>query len=390
MIVHPDSMPSVLDSHNSHALSHHTTNKKGAMPSKTLPDGTPLARLIAWEVTSACNLACKHCRAEAQLAPSDDELNHDEALRLIDSFPQVGSPIIIFTGGDPMMRQDIFELAKYATDKGLRCVMSPNGTLINHDSALKIKESGIMRCSISIDGPSAEYHDSFRGVHGAFDASMRGIEHLKSVGMEFQINTTVTRDNLHYFKQIFDLCEHLGASAWHIFLLVPTGRGKEIMDQVISAEEYENVLHWFYDFRKTTTMHLKATCAPHYYRIMRQRAKIDGLSVNPQTFGMDALTRGCLGGTGFCFISHSGQVQPCGYLNLKCGNIREQPFPEIWKNSTFFKQFRNKSEYKGKCGYCEYHNVCGGCRARAYTMFGDHMAEEPLCSYIPAREQPSA
>ncbi len=177
----------------------------------------------------------------------------------------------------------------------------------------------------------------------------------------------------------------MGACAWHIFLLVPTGRGKEITDQVISAREYEDVLHWFYEFRKNTDMHLKATCAPHYYRIMRECAHADGLEVNPQNFGMDAMTRGCLGGTGFCFISHVGQVQPCGYLPLDCGNVRQKPFPQIWRESDWFLKFRDKSCYEGKCGVCEYHNVCGGCRARAMSMLGNPLAEEPLCAHQPIK-----
>ena len=235
--------------------------------------------------------------------------------------------IIIFTGGDPMIRPDVYELIAYAGSKGLRCVMSPNGTLITPENARKIKEAGVQRCSISIDGYNAEKHDAFRCVPGAFDATMRGIEHLKAEGVEFQINTTVTRDNLHDFKKIFELCERIGAAAWHIFLLVPMGRAAELADQVITAQEYEDVLHWFYDFRKTTSMHLKATCAPHYYRIMRQRAREEGVSVTPATFGMDAMTRGCLGGTGFCFISHVGQVQPCGYLTLDCGKRPHDTVP---------------------------------------------------------------
>jgi len=357
------------------------------MQHKTLEDGTPACKLIAWEVTRSCNLACKHCRAEAHEEPYPGELSTEEAKALIDTFPEVGNPIIIFTGGDPMMRKDVYELVAYATDKGLRCVMSPNGTLITPETAKQMKESGVQRCSISIDGPSAAFHDKFRGVLGAFDQSMRGIQYLKDAGIEFQVNTTVTRENLPYFKDIFNLCEAIGAVAWHIFLLVPTGRAAQMGAEVITAEEYEEVLNWFYDFRKTTNMHLKATCAPHYYRIMRQRAKKEGIPVTPENFGMDAFTRGCLGGTGFCFISHVGQVQPCGYLELDCGNIKKTPFPEIWRTSEQFRQFRTKEEYDGKCGVCEYHNVCGGCRARGYSMSGDHMAEEPLCSYTPRKAQ---
>lgn len=348
-------------------------------------DGPPQLRLIAWEVTRSCNLACKHCRAEAHMEPYPGELSTAEAKALIDTFPAVGSPIIIFTGGEPLMRHDIFELIPYAKAKGLRCVMAPNGTLLTAENAARIKDAGIERCSISIDAPDAAGHDAFRGVSGAFAASMRGIEHLKSVDLEFQINTTVTKDNLHQFKEIFHLSENLGATAWHIFLLVPTGRAAELGAQVISAKEYEEVLNWFYDFRKTTKMQLKATCAPHYHRILRQRAKEEGVPVTFDTFGLDAVSRGCLGGVGFCFISHSGVVQPCGYLELDCGNVRTTPFPEIWKNSPQFANLRNPKVYIGKCGPCEYHRVCGGCRARAQTMRGNYLAEEPLCSYEPLR-----
>ncbi|MBR6625697.1 MAG: radical SAM protein, partial [Mailhella sp.] len=275
----------------------HPGGHPGAHPhaNRFLPDGSPKCRLVAWEVTRSCNLACKHCRAEAHPEPYPGELSNAEAKALIDTFPEVGSPIIIFTGGEPTLRPDVYELAAYARDKGLRCVMSPNGTRITPEEARKIKEAGFQRCSISIDGADAASHDAFRGVPGAFEASMRGIENLKAEGVEFQINTTVTKSNLHSFKEIFQLCERIGAAAWHIFLLVPMGRAAEIQEEVITAEEYEEVLHWFYDFRKTTKMHLKATCAPHYYRIMRQRAKEEGVKVDMENFGMDAMTRGCLG-----------------------------------------------------------------------------------------------
>ncbi len=372
-----------MESAHNVAMSGGTNPHAHPHAARLLPDGSPKCRLIAWEVTRSCNLACKHCRGEAITEAYPGELSTVEAKALIDTFPEVGEPIIIFTGGEPMMRPDVYELIRYATDKGLRCVFSPNGTLITAETAQKICEAGIKRCSISLDGPDAASHDDFRGVPGAFDASLRGIEFLKAAGVEFQINTTVTRNNLSSFKQIFTLCEQLGAAAWHIFLLVPMGRASSLADQVITAEEYEDVLHWLYDFRKLTSMHLKATCAPHYYRIMRQRAKEEGVTVTPENFGMDAMTRGCLGGTGFCFISHVGQVQPCGYLELNCGNIKTTSFPEIWKHSQYFQEFRTQEAYAGKCGVCEYHKVCGGCRARAYSMDQDHMGEEPLCTYIP-------
>ncbi len=167
---------------------------------------------------------------------------------------------------------------------------------------------------------------------------------------------------------------------------MPTGRAEELGAQVISAEEYEDVLNWFYDFQKTTDMQLKATCAPHYHRILRQRAKEDGIPVNFENFGLDAVSRGCLGGVGFCFISHRGQVQPCGYLELDCGNVLETPFPELWRNTQHFRNLRNPEVYEGKCGHCEYERVCGGCRARAQTMKGNYLEEEPLCSYQPKKQ----
>jgi heme b synthase len=310
-------------------------------------------------------------------------LDTQEAKALIDTFPQTGSPIIIFTGGEPLLRTDVFDLAVYAREKGLRCVMAPNGTLINAQNARAMREAGIERVSISIDGPDAGSHNVFRGVPGAFEASMQGIEYLKQAGIPFQINTTVTKNNLNSFEQIFTLAQNLGAVAWHIFLLVPTGRAAALQEEIISAVEYERILNWFYDFRRQTDMHLKATCAPHYHRILRQRAKEEGIAVNQENFGLDAVSRGCLGGIGFCFISHSGQVQPCGYLELDCGQVRETPFPEIWAESSHFQALRNPAAYQGKCGVCEYHRVCGGCRARALTMNGHYLAEEPLCSYVP-------
>ncbi len=379
-----------------HPTGHSVRHPDGAHPAgvpkghlgggpRSLEDGSPACRLIAWEVTRSCNLACRHCRAEAHPEPYEGELSTGEALALIETFPQVGSPIIIFTGGEPLMRPDLFELISAAHERGLTCACAPNGTLLTAENARRLKESGVERCSISIDGADAVSHDAFRGVEGAFAASMKGIEYLKAAGLPFQINTTVTKNNLSSFKKIFALCENLGAAAWHIFLLVPMGRGAGLADQVITAEEYEDVLHWLYEFRKSTAMHLKATCAPHYYRIMRQCAHEEGIPVSMENFGMDALTRGCLGGTGFCFISHTGQVQPCGYLELDCGNVRETPFPKIWRESRHFRDFRDQSAYKGKCGVCEYHRVCGGCRARAMSISGDHLGPEPLCTYTPVR-----
>ena len=354
-----------------------------AMQHALATGGTPVLRLVAWELTRSCNLACRHCRAEAHERPYPGECDTAAARALIDSFTELGNPIIIFTGGEPLLRHDLFPLVEYAAGKGLHCALALNGTLVTAENAARMKSAGVARCSVSIDGATEKAHDEFRGVPGAFAAAVRGIEHIKKAGLPFQINTTVTRGNLAHFREIFSLAEGLGAAAWHIFLLVPMGRAAFMADQVISAAEYEEVLNWLYDFRKTTAMSLKATCAPHYYRIMRQRAKEEGIAVTRESFGMDALTRGCLGGAGFCFISHTGAAQPCGYLELDCGNVFATPFPEIWRTSKVFLQLRDQKAYGGKCGICEYHAVCGGCRARARSLTGDHMAEEPLCAHIP-------
>jgi heme b synthase len=344
-------------------------------------------RLVAWETTRNCNLACIHCRASATAGPQEGELDTAEALRLLDQIAEVGKPIIILTGGEPLLRSDIFEIARYGTEKGLRMVMAVNGTLITKIIAQKLAQAGIQRISVSLDGATPESHDSFRRVVGAFEGTLRGIRILKSTGIEFQINTTITKTNLNQIPKIQQLAVDLGAVAHHIFLLVPTGRGKYIVDQEINAVEYEQSLNWFYEQREHIPLQLKATCAPHYYRILRQRAKEEGKTVSFQSHGLDAVTRGCLGGIGFCFISHQGIVQPCGYLDLNCGNIRQSSFADIWLHSKVFSALRNFDNLKGKCGRCEFKKVCGGCRARAYEATGDYLAEEPLCSYQPQNKE---
>ena len=344
-------------------------------------------RLVAWETTRNCNLACVHCRASATCGPYTGELDTQAALRLLDQIAEVGQPIVILTGGEPLLREDIFDIASHGHQQGLRMVMAPNGTLITPAIARKMADSGIQRISISLDGASRENHDRFRGVEGAYDGALQGIEHARQAGIEFQINTTVTRTNLDQIPQILRLAEKLGAVAHHIFLLVPTGRGKYIADQEITAQEYEQTLNWFYDQRGQTSLQLKATCAPHYYRILRQRAKQDGQKVTFETHGLDAVTRGCLGGTSFCFISHRGIVQPCGFLNTNSGDVTQTSFADIWHNSEVFQNLRDHNRLSGKCGACEYRNVCGGCRARAYEATGDYLAEEPLCSYQPILAQ---
>jgi AdoMet-dependent heme synthase len=339
--------------------------------------------MIAWEVTRGCNLACVHCRASAEQGPYPGELSTQECFGVMDEIASFSKPIVILTGGEPLLRPDIFDLSRYGTDKGFRMVMATNGTLMTAEGVQKMTASGIQRISVSLDGPDSETHDAFRKVKGSFEASLKGIELAKQGGLEFQINTTITRMNLHLIADILKLAVDLGAAAHHIFLLVPTGRGKGLQDQEISALDYEKTLNWFYEQRERVPLQLKATCAPHYYRILRQRAKKEGKKITPKEYGLDAMTRGCLGGISFCFLSHVGQVQPCGYLELDCGNVRNQSFKEIWESSPVFLNLRNTDGYQGKCGICEYRKVCGGCRARAYESSGDYMNEEPYCIYEP-------
>ena len=356
---------------------------------KKLPLLPKTLRMVAWEVTRRCNLSCVHCRASALRGPYPGELDTGRCLRLLDEIAAFSQPIIILTGGEPLLREDIFEIAGYGNRKGLRMVLATNGTLLSEETVGNMVRSGIRRVSVSIDGRDAESHDLFRGVPGAFDEAMRGIDLLKKGGMEFQINTTITQTNLNQIEAILELAVALGASAHHIFLLVPTGRGKDLGDQSISSAAYEKTLEWFHRQSALSPIQLKATCAPHYFRIVHQKDK-GMIKKHPQPEDVNApphfhaMTRGCLGGSSFCFISHTGQVQPCGYLEIDCGQITKKPFAEIWDHAPIFEDLRDLNRYGGKCGACPFIRVCGGCRARAFELTGDYLAEEPLCAYDPA------
>jgi heme b synthase len=341
----------------------------------------PPLRLLAWETTRRCNLDCWHCRAAASLGPYPGELTTDEGIKLLNDVASMGQVVIILTGGEPLLREDIYELAAHGHRIGHRMVMAVNGTLVTPEIAKRLKEVGIQRVSISIDGATAASHDDLRAVPGAFEGALRGIAAFKEAGMPFQINTTITKTNLAELPAIYELAINLGAAAHHVFVLVPTGRGAEMVDQLVSPEEYEETLRWMLERQKEGRLHLKPTCAPQYYRLWREDAHVRGEKITPQTHGMEAMTKGCLGGQGFAFVSYKGEVQPCGYLEQVAGNIREKPFPEIWANSELFQQLRAVDDYHGKCHACQYRKVCGGCRARAYAMTGDALAKDPICPY---------
>ncbi|AFM25625.1 heme b synthase [Desulfomonile tiedjei] len=340
-------------------------------------------RLVAWEMTRACNLACVHCRAGACADPDPEQLSFDEGRALIDGIAQVGKPILIMTGGEPLIRPDFFDLARYAIKAGLRAVLATNGVLVTPEVARDIAAVGIPRVSISIDGPTAESHDAFRKVPGAFDASLKGIANLKSAGVGVQINTTITRRNRDRLADIMNMAESIGAEAFHVFLLVPTGRAKDMAGEEMGPEEYEETLVEFYNLSRSSRLETKATCAPQYYRILRQQAKAEGIEVSDQTFGLNARTRGCLGGLSFVFVSHKGELQPCGYFDVQAGSIRKSSFKDLWENAEIFKNLRKFSLLEGKCGKCDYLRFCGGCRARAYEHTGRYMSEEPYCAHVP-------
>ena len=360
----------------------------------------PPPRLIFWETTAGCNLRCIHCRRVTiadQLTPQD--LTTQEACAMIDDIAAVGRPVFVLSGGEPLFRPDIYEIARYATDAGLPVALATNGTLVDDEVAEKIKASGVKRVSISFDGADAATHDAFRGLAGSFDGAIQGFKALRRVGLPVQINTTVANHNKAQLEAMRQLAKDLNAVGLHLFLLVPVGCGVEIADtQMINAREYEQVLNWLYDVEQSEPdLQLKATCAPHYFRVMRVRRAEEkrqgilrelpashGRQVNGHPHGqMHAATKGCLAGTGVSFISHRGEVFPCGYLPVEAGHVRTQPFGEIWQDSPLFAQLRDPDQLEGKCGVCQFKSLCSGCRARAYGMTGNYMAEEPFCAYEP-------
>jgi len=343
-----------------------------------------LPRLIAWEVTRSCPLACKHCRAAARNQPYEGELTTDEGRRLLENIASLARPTIILTGGEPMLREDIYDLASFADGLGLPVVMAPCGQQVDEAAVARMKRAGIRSISISLDGASPEAHDAFRGVSGAFEMACRAAHAARRGGLPFQVNTVVTRANRDALPAIRDLAVRLGAEVFNPFLLVPTGRGKDLAGQELSPAEYERTLAWLAEAERDGPIRIRATCAPHYSRVRAQRAARAGETLDPPA----PFSRGCMGGKTFAFISHTGKVQICGFLDLEAGDLRGVglDFARIWRESPLFQAVRDVDAYGGRCGICEYRYVCGGCRARAYAFTGDYLAEEPFCVYQPRGE----
>jgi AdoMet-dependent heme synthase len=352
--------------------------------------------IVIWEVTRACQLKCVHCRADAQLAPDPRELTHEEGINLIDQIYEMDNPMLVFSGGDCMMREDLFELADYAVKKGMRVSMTPSATPnVTKEKMQRAKEVGLSRWGLSLDAPTAEIHDKFRGVPGSFDLTIEKIKYLNELGMPLQINTVISRYNYDHLEEMSKLVEELGAVMWYIFLLVPTGRGQ--MDACITPAEHEKVFRWLYQLSKTVPYDIKTTAAQHYRRVVFQKktsghviekGKIryeDSITTDFASMhdGLKRAPKGVNDGNGFAFVNHIGDVMPSGLLPIVGGNIRETPLAEIYREAKVFKELRQPDNYKGKCGVCEYNKVCGGSRSRTYAVTGDFMESEPFCVYIP-------
>lgn len=347
-------------------------------------------RLVFWETTAGCNLSCRHCRRldlfGGGLAPGDMETV--DCIRLVDSIAAFARPILVLSGGEPLVRPDILEIAAHAAGRGLTVALATNGTMVEDTLAGKIVEAGVRRVSISFDGATPEVHDSFRGLPGSFEKALAGFRALKERGMSMQVNCTVARHNVHQLEDIVRLALDNGAEALHFFMLVPVGCGVELSREMqLESAKYEEVLNWIYDKSvEHPLLQLKATCAPHYFRIALQRGGVEAMRAKGHGHGaMHQMTRGCLAGTAVCFVSHKGEVFPCGYLPVAAGNVRETPLEKIWNESHLFQVLRDTGNLTGKCGLCEYKNVCMGCRARSFGETGDYLAEEPYCEYEPKR-----
>ncbi|MBN1815967.1 MAG: radical SAM protein [Sedimentisphaerales bacterium] len=326
-------------------------------------------RIIAFEVTRRCPLRCRHCRAAAYQGGADP-LSTEQCRRILDGIADFNTCVIILTGGEPMERKDIFELTRYGRSLGLRMVMATCGFHINDQSILQLKEAGILAFSFSLDGATSKTHDAFRGIDGAFDTVLHAVEKAKQTEIRFQINTTITKLNLHEVPAIADLAVKLGAYCFNPFILVPVGRADELRDLILDPDQYEQLLKDMAALKQHSSIEVRLTCGPQFARVARQE-KIDGA---------DRIA-GCLAATEFAFISHTGQVQTCGFLNVSAGSLVDNgyDFKEIWLHSEYLNSLRDHNLYKGACGSCGYLAYCRGCRARAYTMLGDYLQQDPIC-----------
>ena len=352
---------------------------------------------IAWEVTRACAFACVHCRADAQHTRDPNELTTEEGYRLLERLRAFGSPIVIFTGGDPMMRRDLFDLIGHATALGLRASLTPTATALpTPDRLRQAMAAGVRRIALSLDAPAPLVHDTFRQVPGSWERTMRILRSAQAVGLSAQINTTVTRRNVQLLPQMVQFVEEVGAVQWSVFFLVPTGRGQ--LADMIAPEEHERVFHWLYDLSQRGPFDIKATAAPMYRRVAIERRRAAAVrsagegAPAPLAFqgagfqyadGLNRPVKGVNDGRGFLFISHLGEIMPSGFLPLAAGNVRTDDVVDVYRHHPLFQALRDPTALKGKCGACDYRDVCGGQRGRAYAVTGDYLESDPACVYLP-------
>ena len=345
---------------------------------------------IAWEVTRACAYACVHCRADAQHRRDPRELSTQEAFALIDRLADFGNnPILIFTGGDPMMRRDLNELISYATQKGLRCSLTPTATALPNKERLgQVRAAGIRRIALSLDAPLPEVHDDFRKVESSWQRTMDILHHAQEVGLSVQVNTTVAKHNADILPEMVPFIQEVGAVQWSVFFLVPTGRA--MLEHVISAEQHEKIFNWLYDLSQNAPFDIKSTAAPMYRRVAIERRKAEAGN-GPVTFqgagfqyadGLNRPTKGVNDGNGFLFISHIGEIQPSGFLPITAGDVRKHDVVEVYRHHPLFTDLRDYSKLKGVCRICQYVDVCGGQRGRAYGITGDYMESDPACILV--------
>jgi len=361
------------------------------MPAMPAIDFDQRPFIVIWETTQACDLACVHCRACAQPVRSALELSTDEAKRLIDEVAALEAPVFVLTGGDPLKRPDIFELVEYASTHGVRISLTPSATpLLTQEAIAKLKQCGLGRLAISLDGPDAQVHDTFRRVRGSFEWTLRAVRWAREIALPVQINTTITKHNLAHLDAMIELVQKLDIVLWSVFFLVPTGRGSA--GELISAEQFEQVFEKLYETAQRVKFDIKSTEAQHYRRFLLQRRNEEKRKGNGQrppepdvhtSDGIGRAPRGINDGKGFVFVSHHGEVFPSGFLPISAGNVRKQSLTELYRHSPLFVSLRRTANLKGKCGVCEFREVCGGSRARAYAMTGDSLAEEPCCVWQP-------
>jgi AdoMet-dependent heme synthase len=349
-----------------------------------MPGRPPL--VVAWELTRACPLACRHCRATAQHERHPAELTLDEgAAFMADLARAFPGAVLILTGGEPLSRPDALELAAIGSSLGLQMALSVDvGWLLTPELVRELRTAGVRRVSFSLHFPDGPRSDRFASTPGFHAAALEGLANLREAGIPFQLHTTVMRSNAADLPRIHRLAGEIGAAGWELFFLVPTGRGRLLADEELPAAEQEQVLRWLYRLQRRSAFPVKQICAPHFRRVEVQTARERGERRPARvTTRLTALSRGCMAGNGFAFVSHVGDVCGCGFLPLSVGNVRDRAFSELYAHAPLFQAFRDPSRLGGDCGACEFRAVCGGCRARAYAATGDPLAEEPDCAYEP-------